>query len=507
MSEEENRRPLFKRQPPINKTYTPPYTSLRASEEEKLRIRNPQVRTKALPEEALSTPKPKIQEQYANMAISNLDELSNQIFSAENQEELKLKATEKAQKEQFEKDAEKALKDWEKGEVNSLDAQIEAELKVQGITKKDLQNNAKLRQAVTDWKRQNTAKFKELLISTEKSTIAENKSKFESAQRQQREAFKKNIASYEKTAKADVQSQITAAQNQIKNEQTKIMQDVNWSGTWDELEKYAKEQQSIISTLVARGTVKLEDDRVTLVKPPTALSDSDISYLHKIGLNVPNLPKGPQAYLYELGQSRFESQLFSPSTMHAKVQSEMASSALGDFVTTLAGTYNTLLASWTPLPKVELRGPTSSTFKYYQDLSPAQQAALDIAGVGASALGGYVAALPIGLTVKGTTLAAGSIASKIGVTAPKAVSSIAAKISASPKLQLALTWAPIAGFEAADVYSQIELLLKPLSFRKSTYWLTSISAIRFCLRRGFFYSSKIRSRKSPKFASLPYFDW
>jgi hypothetical protein len=462
MSSDEKRRSLYKRQPTITKTYQPPYTSIRAKESEKLRTTVPTVKAPVLPE--MEAAKPQIQ--VEGLTSAQLSDLSRQMQQIENQAQLDLKAKETAQRTEFEKDAKEALKKWKADETKNLDEQIEQALADAGITKADLQRSAKLRKQVTDWKRQNTANFKQKLAEAEWNAIQESKAKFAAAQREQRSQLKSSLATYEEKVQTDVQTQIKTQQNQI-------MKDLNWTGTWDQLLAYQKEQQKNISTLVARGTVKLEGNQVKLVKPVTALTDSEVALLNKIGMDVPDLPKGPSYYLYEhaekgvgllpkiniTGKPMLPSIPGLPGGMNLAQQriTQHGAAMVGDVVQDLSNAYNLLIASWTGLPKsLGFEGPTTGTFKYYEDVSPAEQMALNLEGLGVSVAESFVVALPIGLTVKGATIAASSIASKIGVTAPKAVTKIAAMITKHPKIAQALVWAPMAGLETVDVYRQIQ---------------------------------------------------
>lgn len=248
--------------------------------------------------------------------------------------------------------------------------------------------------------------------------------------------------------------------------------------------------------LITAGVVKLSGNTLSLVKPVSTLSDAEIAHLHNIGINVPSLPKGPEQAMIEYSQNipTKIAPIFSTptgiSTYYAKQNIPNAAALLGDFLRTLAAPIQlveSLIPGTQPL-EAGWRGPTSSTLKYYRDVTPTQQAMLTTGGVLSSMAASYLEFMPVGFVAKaipslagglttkllatetGTSIATGlkSIATslKIGSNAvidalpiesasAKQLTSAMATLLKNPKFQQALVWGSMAGLNTVDVYSQL----------------------------------------------------
>lgn len=248
-----------------------------------------------------------------------------------------------------------------------------------------------------------------------------------------------------------------------------------------------EQQQELFSKLEKANVITISGTTASLKKPANTLSDSEITELKKAGFNIPDLVKGPEQYLYELTQERYLKgggifdikglpRIVQPGMLGRKIQAEIASVWLGDFLRAVVAPYNLaemLLpeeALGIDLPQIDWRGPTSQTLKYYQDVPMAYQVALDVGSVVPSFLGSYISMVPVGFAAKALSPVALSIASKItstgtmqnfkiiapyiksglkeipGVTTTAQLAKGLTKfIAAHPKVQMALVWAPMAG--------------------------------------------------------------
>jgi len=461
------------------KTYQPPYTSLRAKESEKLRRETPTVKAPVLPEEQLITKsswRPS-QTEFKEISSTELIDIHKQMFSAERQAELELKAREGAQRAEYEKEAAENLKKWKQDEINNLDAQIEKLLADQGITKTDLQRNAKLRAQVTAWKRENTIAFKKLLLSTEQKAISESQSAFAEAQKQQRGSLKAAFAEYESGIKQDLTKAVNTYYIQkavaLKNAgfiNADMFNRLTVSGLdkekIDEIaSKYAEQfttQRNATSALVAKGTVKVSGNNIELVKPISAVSDSEWELLKKAGFNLPAERGGKrlEVNLYDFGEKYLSGS--------AQEATEYFSAVLGSFFDAIEAPVKLfqMLPGEQPWEKemATSQKVTASTLQYYEDLTVGQKAAVYTGGaaatVGAALVSSYIIALPVGATSHGIKLLAQNptIQSALShlpqfsaVSQSQLASKIATFLAKNPKLTQALIWSPIAGIEAGNV--------------------------------------------------------
>lgn len=88
----------------------------------------------------------------------------------------------------------------------------------------------------------------------------------------------------------------------------------------------------------------------------------------------------------------------------------------------------------------------------YEKLSEPQKIYVAAGTVGATFLGSYAAALPVGVVAGRVMSASAQIAARLGMNSASAVGKIASTIAANPKLMQAMVWAPIVGVEASKVY-------------------------------------------------------
>lgn len=246
--------------------------------------------------------------------------------------------------------------------------------------------------------------------------------------------------------------------NFVSQQQNAQMQKANFSGTWNDYVKEVNSQKAYLSWLTAKGVIGIEGGEARLLKPPTVLTDEELNIAGKAGFDIPKLPLGASLSLYQWGKDTFPEKSFIGESVEA------AASGLGQFLEVLWAPYR-FVASIIPgeQPYEEgFRGVTPATMKYVEDLTPTQQAALDIGGLASTVGASYLAALPVGLAARGLTSLSTAIstklklASRLKISSPKAISTVKNFLATHPKALQAVMWAPMAGLEATVVYDKIQ---------------------------------------------------
>lgn len=210
--------------------------------------------------------------------------------------------------------------------------------------------------------------------------------------------------------------------------------------------------------------------RYVLTKPQSALTNEELTLTRKAGFNIPELTDMPSWNLFKWSQTL-------PKDSFGQKEAEYYSAVLGAGESALVGTYQALgsIVGGVIHPGKPSRGDepvawrqvTPSTVQYLKDLSPQQQAYLNVGGFGGAFLGSYVAMLPIGVVTSGLFQAATNIAKVSGIKLPRLVGAgttpvplmsvparIASEIAAHPKLLQAVLFAPQVGMDAVTVYTQ-----------------------------------------------------
>jgi len=266
-----------------------------------------------------------------------------------------------------------------------------------------------------------------------------------------------------------------------------------------------EDQRIDTKKLISSKTIKVTTDRITLEKPIETLSDTEIERLRNIGIDVPNLSKGPEQYIAEYAAGLPKPELGSKPTFglnlmpggkdYARQQLPKFAAVLGDVLRTLAAPIQLVeqLIPGEQWLESGWRGPTSATLKYYQGLTPTEQIAVSGTGFMASVVAGYIEFLPIGFAAKAipsvakglttkilsvsptlssarTSLAIGikNIATTLKLTGSAAIKALPiesatlqqltkamAVLIKNPKFQQAIVWGSMAGINAVQIYSEI----------------------------------------------------
>lgn len=333
--EQDDRRPLFKREPLVTPVAIPkPYTTLNQNVNE---------RTNLNPENfALSAPAPEaVAASSLNTTLiqNGLKSIADQVSSAENEAQMSERANELAQVASTAAQLKKSLKNWRAQETDDVDKQINDALAQQGITKKQLQNNAKLRQTVTAWKQKIYAQLNANLNTNEKKAIADQQSALNSAIAANRSSLNSNISSYESKVKAAItpvassvpnvsvaeptvpnpvytsstsssSAPAPSTTNTIAQQEQAIMDQYQFKGTWAQFQDWLQNQQimtaetnayagtqnmyiyqmnqkvKIYNNLLSSGVISASGGTITLKKPLANLTTQDIANLDTIGFNI-----------------------------------------------------------------------------------------------------------------------------------------------------------------------------------------------------------------------------
>lgn len=263
------------------------------------------------------------------------------------------------------------------------------------------------------------------------------------------------------------------AQSFIKSRQDKILKEADWSRSWDEFTDFAKKQSTAMSALQERDLIKPKGEgEFELTVPAGDLSDEDVALAKQAGFKIPEMDESFTLRHYKYAKAALEEYTKGGTDIEAveklrrtgrTPEGIYASTAiLGDALSVLEGIYRGVvgLIPGEQPGEAPQRQFTTDTIKYYEDLTPEEQASLNRAGLTAKLIAelgmSYGVGFAVGLTAKGVGVVAGSVASKLGVTAPAAVSKIASTIAAHPNLATAITLAPVAGLEAHQVYRDFE---------------------------------------------------
>jgi len=293
----------------------------------------------------------------------------------------------------------------------------------------------------------------------------------------------------------------------IRRKRREIMRKYGWKGSWDEFRIRVIQEtpkREVLDRLVKMGLVKEEDGVYVLTRSPEVMTEEQASLARQAGFDIPILPSGPSWRLYQALTEKVERlksfvpSWFLPPEYKGKAEEKRAAltaTVIEGLTSAITSPYQ-FLASLIPGKQPFEEGYkriTPQTARQLLKLSEGEENVLTLGYTLGSLLGSYAVSVPIGAGVSVANSAAAGIASKLGLTAPSAVRSIASTLAKHPKLLQAALWAPVVGEESHHVYQRYKAGASPDQIlREMAPRIAYFIGTYYGLKHGYELPSKIR---------------